>query len=167
MIKFEYILNGIFYQITWFLCIFYPDRFYAFIAAFLTVGLHLSFKSEKLRELIIILIAGICGYSMDQLMDYINILNTSAKSNSSLYLAIIWFVFACTLRSSFSFIFKTYVRAISLGVLAPASYFFAQKIGVVKYSEPIIYSIAIHMFTYVSLMTFFYRMNMKIGADHE
>ena len=167
MKKYQYITNGILYQITWFLCIFYPDKFYAWIAAAITLSTHLHFQKERLREFIIIIIAALMGYSMDQLMDFLNLLDTSAKSNSSTYLLIIWIVFACTFRSSFKFILKTYQRSLGLGLIAPVSYFLAQKIGVVKYSDPLYLAIISHMFLYSSLMSFFYLVNKKIGETNE
>ena len=167
MKKYQYITNGVLYQITWFLCIFYPDKFYAWIAAAITLSTHLHFQKEKWREFIIIIVAALIGYSMDQLMDFLDLLDTNANSNSSTYLLIIWIVFSCTFRSSFKFILKTFQRSLGLGLIAPLSYFFAQKIGAVKYSDPLYLAILCHMFLYSSLMSTFYLMNKKIGETNE
>lgn len=167
MKKYEYILNGILYQATWFLCVFYPDELYCLGGLAITLSVHLMFQAHKSRELGIILLAASFGYSMDQLMDFMNFLDTSAKSNNSFYLIIIWVAFACTLRSSFKFIFKTFQRSLALGALAPLSYFFAQKIGVVKYADPLYLSMGIHILTWLILMSFFYKINTKLSAKHE
>jgi hypothetical protein len=166
MKNYEYILNGVLYQGTWFLCIFFPDEMYSWIAACVTLSVHLNFTSHKIKEFVIILIAGFMGYCMDQSMDLMGLLDTAAKSNHSTYLLIIWVVFACTLRSSFKFIFKTKLRPVALGLIAPLSYFFAQKIGVVKYSEPLYMGILIHMILYTSLMSLFYQVNKKLEFSH-
>ncbi len=161
MNKHEHLLNALLYQATWFICMLNPDSYFGLLSAIITLSVHLSFRVKRLKEFAIIASMASMGYCMDLSMDLLGFLDTSHNSNSNLYLLIIWLVFACSLRSSFCFIFKKYQYALLLGALAPVSYYFGQKLDRVEYFSPLTISMSIHAFLWISLMTRFFVFSKK------
>ncbi len=134
------ILNAVLFQVGWFSLILLPIQFAAVVAV-LILGVHFYLVADLSKEIKFIFPVAILGYLMDLLFEMTGFINFTPNGGTTLYLLLIWFLFAMTLRWSFKFSLKSPGIAFIVGVLAPLSYLGAQKFGRVEFSEPFLLSI--------------------------
>lgn len=96
------------------------------------------------KEFTFVFTVGSIGYCIDSIYSISGLIALSLNSSSTIYLVCVWLLFASTLNWSMKFFMKSPIRAGLLGALAPASYFAAQSLGKLNYSEPLTHSMLIH-----------------------
>ena len=148
--KYKFI-NAVLFQVGWFSCILLPVKYSVPIAsAVLTAHYFLSGKSDK--EMLKIFAIGSIGYCMDVVCQSMGLINLSASNSPVIYLVLVWLLFASTLNWSMKFFMLSPLRSAVLGLLAPMSYFAAQQLNKVQYSEPLVKSMLIHALLWSVLM---------------
>lgn len=148
--KYRY-LNVALFQAGWFACIFLPT-IYGLAATILVLIIHLKMVPNFQKELAFVITVASVGYCMDSLYSLLSLVEFKVNSESTIYLVCVWLLFASTLNWSMKYLIKTPLRAMLLGILAPLSYFGAQSLGKIKYSEPLAVSILFHALLWSAFM---------------
>ena len=160
------LVNALCFQGVWFTCIFGSD-ISAISVTILFLILHFNF-SPKPFETQLILAVGVAGFILDCLIAGFGFIEFKSKWDFPVFLLCIWIAFAATLKHSSSVFFtNTFVAAI-IGLLAPLSYFAAQNMGKVVYSEPLYSSIILHALLWCVLMVIikfsFFKKEISVNA---
>jgi len=152
------ISNAVLFQCAWFSCVLLPAQI-AVIATTVVVLVHLKMTHKKENELFFILSVTALGYCMDSVFSLFGRIDLNLSGESTIYLVCVWLIFATTLNSSMSWFLSSPYRSIILGILAPVSYYAAQQFGKIKYSEPLVSTMAIHALLWGILMLIVHKMN--------
>ncbi len=137
------IVNAVLFQAGWFSCILLP-AYMALFSTVIIIAIHLKISEDSSKEMFLIFGAGTMGYLMDSIFSLTGRINLEPANESMIYLVCVWLLFISTLNSSMKWFCETPVKAALLGALAPFSYFAAQALGKVKYSEPLVTSMIMH-----------------------
>lgn len=128
-------MNLVLYQSIWFGSIFLQSSFEP--VAITLLLLHFWLVPERSRELAVILICGGLGFTTDAALTQLGVYAYSPEPNlivAPLWLAMIWFGFAGTVRHGLSFFMKRPWLAIPAGaIVAPLNYVGAERFGAVSY----------------------------------
>ena len=144
-------INAVLFQAAWLTCVLGSVQS-ALIASALFLTFHLAVVENRKEELAFIIPVAAAGFMIDSVIDLAGILNISPSGVFPVYLICLWLLFAATLRWSMRFFFYSQLSAAVLGMLAPVSYCAAQTFEKVKYTEPMIQSIAVHALLWTVLM---------------
>lgn len=160
------LLNAALFQGVWFTCIL-GSEVYAIIATVAFLAIH-YILAPKSFEFDLILGVAVCGFLMDYIFTLTGFLELKSTWDFPIFLLCIWFGFAATLKYSASAFFKTPSISAIVGLLAPFSYFAAQKMEKVVYSEPLYSSIILHSVLWCVLMLIinlsFFKKEISVNA---
>jgi len=138
------IINFIFFQLVWFVCIIgaVTNLTHAAVAfSFLIILFHLYLTKDKKNELKILLLASIIGFLFDGfLLKSELVLYTNpgwSYSIAPLWIIILWMGFAITLNSSLSWLKKKIKLSALFGAVGgPLAYLAGEKLGAVTILTP-------------------------------
>jgi len=138
------IINFIFFQLIWFVCIIgaATNETHAAVAfSLLIILFHLYLTKDKKNELKILLLASILGFLFDgfllknELVLYAN--HGWSYSITPLWIIVLWMGFAITLNSSLSWLKKKIKLSVLLGAIGgPLAYLAGEKLNAVTILSP-------------------------------
>ena len=133
------IINFIFFQLVWFVCIIGAATNNTFATVFLSLLIilfHLYITKDKKSELKILLLASIIGFLFDGFLLKSGLVLYAdhgwSFSITPLWIIVLWMGFAITLNSSLSWLKKKLNLSILLGAIGgPLAYLAGEKLGAV------------------------------------
>ena len=138
------VINFIFFQLVWFICIIgaATNETHAAVAfSLLIILFHLYLTKDKKNELKILLLASILGFLFDgfllknELVLYAN--HGWSYSITPLWIIVLWMGFAITLNSSLSWLKKKIKLSVLLGAIGgPLAYLAGEKLNAVTILSP-------------------------------
>ena len=150
-------MNLVLYQSIWFGSIVFRSAFEP--VAIILLALHLWLVPQRGREFAIILICGGLGFTTDAALTHVGLYAFTPAPElivAPLWLAMIWFGFAGTIRHGLSFFMKRPWLAIPAGaIVAPLNYVGAERLGAVTYPMGTLPSAIIVSITWTVLMAVF------------
>lgn len=135
MNNYPIILNIVLYQIVWFGCVFWQDKF--ILPGTILLGLHLLLCKNKVQELAVVLYCASMGLMMDAILTLFGFFEFSATPSFlpiPLWLVLIWVGFAGTLRHGLRYFMDRPLLALSVAAVgAPLVYHSASRLGAVTF----------------------------------
>ena len=144
-------LNAALFQVGWFSCIL-GSTTTAILATVVLLGIHLAVVTEPKKEALFICKVAFWGFSMDYALSALGYIRFLTDGDFPWFILCLWVLFATTLNWSYNYLVSKVPIAIIAGLLAPLSYFAAQKIGKVEYLTSGVESFIVHALLWISFM---------------
>lgn len=168
MNKSDLIINIAINQAAWWLCILLGNQALLPLGALLL--LHIGVSRNKLNELMIVILCGAIGFSVDHTLTQIGIYvfpesTTMHGLNSSpAWLSALWLAFSTSLNHSLKFFQDNLILAAIVGAVAgPSTYLAASKLGAFSFAYDQILSVSFLALVWAMLFPFLLFLSKKIA----
>lgn len=157
MKSYPVILNIILYQLVWFGCVFFQDKF--LLPGVVLIVLHLLLCKDKSQELAVVAYCASMGLVMDATLTLVGIFEFTATPSFlpiPLWLILIWVGFAGTLRHGLRFFMERPLLALSAAAIgAPFIYHTASRFGAVSFPVgPVVTGVVVSAVWFFLMMMF-------------
>lgn len=126
--------NAVLFQIGWAACVFSVRHSWLLLVAFACLLLHLLWSPSRLREGPVLLAVATCGWLLDSLLLNLGVFDFAGQEHVlPAWLALLWLLFASTLRLSLAWSASPLWLAAGVGALGgPLSYYAGSRIANVE-----------------------------------
>jgi hypothetical protein len=146
-------LNAALFQVGWFCCIL-GSTFDALLATAFFMSVHLGLVKARTKEFIFVLQIALAGFSLDYMLFSMGYIKLSMDGSFPWFMLCLWVLFASTLNWSYNYLVSKPSIAIISGIVAPLSYFAAQRMGKVEYLKSTAECFIVHGLVWVSFLVF-------------
>lgn len=164
--RYPKILNIVLYQVLWFGCVFFQNKF--LIPALFLIALHFLLCQQRLKELTVVLGCSAIGILVDSLLTSAGFYEFSQPPLWPLvpmWLAILWVGFAGTLRHGLSYFMERPYLALAAAALgAPLTYHAASRFGAVQFPVGAIGTAAAVSASWIAMMVLFLWLNRRVAC---
>ncbi|PSS58750.1 DUF2878 domain-containing protein [Pseudomonas sp. BBP2017] len=125
------LLNGGLFQIGWLACVFGAQRPWLLMVALACLAVHLRWVAQDSREWRVLLRVAACGWVLDTTLLHLGLFDfLGARLVLPLWLALLWLLFASTLRYSLGWTARSWWLSSLLGAFGgPLSYLGGAKLA--------------------------------------
>ncbi|WP_455208746.1 DUF2878 domain-containing protein [Kaarinaea lacus] len=137
----QLVINFVLFQLGWFACVIGAARqleWLAVLSIVLIIAIHLFLVKDRMRELQLILTAGMLGLVLDSALISLGVFtpasNLGLHNIAPLWLISLWMLFGITLNHSLRWLQQRYIIAALMGfVFAPLAYWAGQRLGALSF----------------------------------
>jgi hypothetical protein len=168
----QLLLNGALYQTGWFCCILGAAWGYPWLGALGSIflaGIHLALVRSRKNELLFMLAAGVGGFLLDSVNQWLEVLLFSSGKIASwlapVWIFSLWFQFATLFRMVLAWLSGRYVISAVFGAIGgPLAYWAGVELGAAKFSNNILYSLSLLSLEWLIAMPILVGISEKIGG---
>ncbi|UTW04331.1 DUF2878 domain-containing protein [Amphritea atlantica] len=149
------------FQLAWWCAILFTGQSLPVLITLLL--LHCLCHRQPLNEAYVVIACGLIGFCVDLLLTAVGFFRFESAATPPLWLLLLWFCFAATLRQSLSFFHNRWVLAsVCGGVSGSLAYIAAAKLGAVSIGLSTLPGFLILMFIWMGL----FPLQLWLSAQH-